>query len=187
MTTTHDDRRRRFEEIWGQHRLQLLAYCVRRVAAPDAEDACAEVFLVVWRRLDRVPYPPETLLYLYGVAGRVLANQHRSTRRRSRLDSRLASLGVTPPDEPIHVVVRSDEVQMVRNALSRLKPRDREIVMLDAWEKLTREQIAGVLGMTRAAVDQSIHRSYRRLGRVLAPTLEYSTMDSPPVAERGGT
>lgn len=70
--------RSRFETIWDEHRLQVLAYCLRRVSGTDAEDACAETFLVVWRRLDEIPPPPKTLLCIYGIARRVLSNQTRA-------------------------------------------------------------------------------------------------------------
>jgi RNA polymerase sigma-70 factor (ECF subfamily) len=184
--TVDAQRKKQFEAIWREHRLQVLAYCRRRAATTDAEDACSETFLVAWRRLDEVPPPPTAILYLYAVAGRVLSNQHRSLRRRSRLDTKLTNLGIAPSADPLHVVVRSAEDKLVDSAVARLGVRDREIVMLDAWEELTREEIAEVLGMTRDAVDQRIHRSYKRLGRALAPVLERPSLDSPPVAEGGG-
>ena len=59
--------------------------------------------------------------------------------------------------------------------------------MLDVWEDLSRTEIAEVLGMTRAAVDQRIHRAYQKLSRALVPVLEMSSLKSPPVAEEGGT
>lgn len=179
------DMRSRFETIWNEHRLQVLAYCLRRVSGADAEDACAETFLVVWRRLDEIPPPPKTLLCIYGIARRVLSNQNRAFHRRGRLQERLTNLGVPPPSDPVDFVVQSAEGRRVAEAVGRLKPTDREIVRLDAWEDLTREEIAEVMGMTRAAVDQRIHRAYERLSRALAPMIY--PIHSPPVAEKGGT
>jgi RNA polymerase sigma factor (sigma-70 family) len=82
-------------------------------------------------------------------------------------------------------VVQNTEGRRVAEAVSRLKPTDREIVRLDAWEDLTREEISEVMGMTRAAVDQRIHRAYERLSLALAPTI--FSIHSPPVAKKGGT
>ena len=182
---SQSDQRSRFETIWNEHRLQVLAYCLRRVSGTDAEDACAETFLVVWRRLDEIPPPPKTLLWIYGIARRVLYNQARAFYRRGRLHERLTNLGVPPPSDPIDFVVQSAEGRKVAEVVGRLKPTDREIVRLDAWEDLTREEIAEVMGMTRAAVDQRIHRAYERLSRALAPMI--NPIHSPPVAEKGGT
>jgi len=177
--------RSRFETIWSEHRLQVLAYCLRRISGADAEDACAETFLVVWRRLDETPPPPKTLPWIYGIARRVLSNQNRAFHRRGRLHERLTYLGVSPSYDPVDFVVQGADDRRVAEAVNRLKPTDREIVRLDAWEDLTREEISEVMGMTRAAVDQRIHRAYERLSRVLAPTI--SPIHSPPVPEKGGT
>lgn len=175
----------RFETIWNEHRLQVLAYCLRRVPGADAEDACAETFLVVWRRLDDIPPPPKTLLWIYGVARRVLSNQSRAFHRRGRLQERLTSLGVSQSSDPGDFVIQGTEDRRVAAAVGRLKPTDREIVRLDAWEDLTREEIAEAMGMTRAAVDQRIHRAYEKLSRALAPMI--NPIHSPPLAEKGGT
>jgi RNA polymerase sigma-70 factor (ECF subfamily) len=160
---------------------------LRRASSADAEDACAETFLVVWRRIDEIPPDPRALLALYGIARRVLSNQSRGFHRRGRLHTKLTNLGVAPPADPMHVVVQSADDRVVSEAVQRLKPTDREIVLLDVWEDLSRQEIAEVMGMTRAAVDQRIHRAYQKLARALGPVLEIRSIGSPPVAEEGGT
>ncbi len=185
--TRNADRDPRFEEMWDKCRPLVLAYCMRRTSAHDAEDACSETFLVAWRRLDDVPDQPRTILYLYGIAGKVLSNQKRSVHRRTRLDERLSRLGVTQPIDPGVLVVQNTEDEVVMSAVRRLQPKDREIIMLDAWEELSRHDIAEVMGMTRSAVDQRIHRAYKRLARSLEPMIEIHPTNSPPVAEQGGT
>jgi RNA polymerase sigma-70 factor (ECF subfamily) len=186
MTLKTDDRSR-FEAIWSEHRLQVMAYCLRRAPSADAEDACAETFLVVWRRISEIPPAPKTVLALYGIARKVLSNQTRALHRRGRLHTKLTNLGVAPSPDPMHVVVQSSEDRVVSDAVHRLKSLDREIVMLDVWEDLSRAEIAEVMGMTRAAVDQRIHRAYQKLSRALGPLLEIRSIASPPIAEEGGT
>jgi RNA polymerase sigma-70 factor (ECF subfamily) len=176
-----------FESIYEEHRLRVLAYCMRRTRSADAADACAETFLVAWRRIDDIPPPPETLPYLYGIAGRVLSNQVRTLHRRSRLEAKLRNLGVAPPADPALLIVQSSRDQEVVAAVGKLKPKDREIVMLYAWEDLPRDAIAEMMGMTRAGIDQRIHRSYQRLARMLEPVMETRAINSPPIAEKGGT
>jgi RNA polymerase sigma-70 factor (ECF subfamily) len=180
-------RQRRFEGLYEAHRLEVLAYCTRRLGPTDAADACSETFLVAWRRLDDVPPPPKALPYLYGIAGRVVSNQFRTSRRRSRLEAKLGALGVSIAPDPELLVVQSARDQEVVAAVRRLKPKDREIVMLYAWEDLSRETIAEVVGMSRAAVDQRMHRANKRLALILETGAESASDSTPPIAQKGGT
>lgn len=167
--TSVDNRRELFESLYEQYRPPVLGYCRRRTSLTGAEDACSETFLIAWRRLDELPGPPHTLPYLYRIAANVLANHARAFRRRSRLDAKLKGLGVAPAADPSALVVMNARHHEVIDALQRLKPKDREIVMLYTWEDLSRETIAEMMGLTKAAIDQRIHRSYRRLARILRP------------------
>lgn len=176
----------RFDSMYQEYRPRVLAYCLRRAKSADATDACADTFLVAWRRLDDIPPPPETLPYLYGIAGGVLSNQMRALHRRSRLDAKLRNLGVAPPADPAALVLQSSRDREVVAAVNKLKAKDREIVMLYTWEDLPRDVIAGMMGMTRAAIDQRIHRSYERLAQLLGPAMGRA-INSPPIAEKGGT
>ena len=185
--TLQTDNRSRFDAIWRAHRHQVLAYCLRRASSADAEDACAETFLVVWRRIDEIPPAPKTLPCLYGIARKSLSNQARAFYRRGRLHTKLTNLGMAPAIDPMLVVVQRSDDKVVTDAVRRLKSLDREIVMLDVWEGLSRSEIAEVMGMTRAAVDQRIHRAYQKLSRALEPVLEISSLNSPPIAEEGVT
>lgn len=179
-------RQRRFEALYEAHKLEVLAYCTRRLGRIDAADACSETFLVAWRRIDDLPLPPKTLPYLYGIAGRVASNQFRTARRRSRLEAKLGALGVSVAPDPEVLVVQSARDQEVVAAVRKLKAKDREIVMLYAWEDLPRETIAEVVGMTRAAVDQRMHRANKRLALILEPGAAVA-VSTPPIAKKGGT
>lgn len=162
-----DPRRERFQALYTEHRTSILGYCMRRIGPTDAADACSETFLVAWRRLDDIPDAPKTLPYLYGIAARVLSNQVRSSRRRRRLDAKLKHLGVISGQDVSTIVVGHSGHDDVIAALHKLRPKDREIVLLHNWEDLSRETIAEMLGMTKAAIDQRLHRSYRRLAGIL--------------------
>lgn len=162
----------RFEQCYAEHGRAVLAYAVRRSAdAQDAADALAETFLVAWRRLGDVPPGHEARLWLYGVARHVLANQHRSERRRERLAERLrrelpVALG--------HLPQRATGMGAVRAALNQLGAADREILRLAGWEELSPREIATVLGISQVAARSRLHRARHRLREAL---------ESPPDRE----
>ena len=116
----------------------------------------AEVFLTAWRRLDEVPDGNAARIWLYATARRVIANQRRASRRRAALQERLAQEPAAAPQEtaPEHVVVHE--------ALSRLGPRDREVLLLAEWEGLSPGQIAAVLGCLTVTARGRLHRARRR-------------------------
>lgn len=158
-----DARRVRFTDLFDRTHAALLAYAVRRVAAPaDAADVVAETFLVAWRRLDDVPAGDAARPWLFGVARKVLANHYRGERRRLALADRLREqvVEVVPAHEP------TDPVLL--RAMDALAPDDRELLRLVAWEELARDEIALVLGVPRATVRVRLHRARRRLMAQLA-------------------
>lgn len=151
----------RFERLYSEHGRPVLAYAVRRSAcAQDGADVLAETFLVAWRRLDDIPRGEEARLWLYGVARRVLANQHRSERRRERLAERMRHELSAALDE---LPVRGLEPGTVREALDRLADEDQEILRLSAWEELTPREISSVLGIGHVAARSRLHRARQRL------------------------
>jgi len=102
MTAADDERARRFDALFRERSPDVIAYCRWRArSTSDAQDAVAEVFLTAWRRLDDVPAGDAARIWLYATARRVMANQRRSTERRSRLHERLGSLPLPEPAEPL--------------------------------------------------------------------------------------
>jgi RNA polymerase sigma factor (sigma-70 family) len=151
----------RFEHVYAAHVRAVLGYALRRTPDPeDAADVVAETFLVALRRLDEVPAEPGTRPWLYAVARRTLANQHRGHHRRHRLGERLrhdlrSGLGGTVPDPADDVAMTAD----ARRALDALSDRDREVLELALWEGLEPREIAEVLGVSPAAARQRLSRA----------------------------
>jgi Sigma-70 region 2 len=63
------ERKHRFEELFADYSSDIVAYCRWRASSiSDAEDAASEVFLTVWRRLDRLPDGEGARIWLYATA-----------------------------------------------------------------------------------------------------------------------
>ena len=151
------DRRRRFEELFGAYAADIVDYCGWRAgSASDAQDAVAEVFLTAWRRFDDVPHGDAARVWLYATARRVIANQRRSTRRRAALAERMA--GSAPPGGSPD----DSEDSLVHEALRRLNPIDREVLLLSEWSGLSPAQIASVLDCGKVTARSRLHRARRR-------------------------
>jgi RNA polymerase sigma-70 factor (ECF subfamily) len=157
------ERRRRLEALYAAHGNAVHAYAARRIGPASADDTVSEVFVVAWRRLEAIP-EDGSLPWLLACARRVLANQRRSDRRLVALRSRLAG-GVRQAGHEYE-----GSVGVVTEALGELRGRDREVLLLTAWEGLTPSEAAIVLGCTREAFNVRLHRARRRLEAVLART-----------------
>jgi RNA polymerase sigma-70 factor (ECF subfamily) len=156
-----------FEAMYASHVRDILAYCLRRTSHAEAHDATAEVFAVAWRRMTDMPADPETLPWLFGVAANVLKNQGRSSRRARNLTGKIGSQAVEFQPGPETQLVRRAEYEEVHRAIDSLKPKYRDVLKLVEWEELPREQVAEMLSVSRATIDQRIHRAYQQLERRL--------------------
>lgn len=169
MDTSERTREQRLTALVEQVHQPVRRYLARRAHPADVDDVLAETLLVLWRRLDDVP-PEAPLAWTYAVARRCLANAQRSARRRAALDRRLHGVGTgdgTPSE-------REDEVA---EAVARLRPDDREVLHLWAWERLEPREIATVLGVSANAASLRVHRARTRLRTLL--------VEQPPARRTG--
>ena len=151
----------RFGRLYRDQGRAILAYALRRVEEPeDAADVVAETFLVAWRRLDEVPVDSGARLWLFAVARRVIANLHRSERRRTRLGERLSE---TLRTELATQPAPAGEAAEVLRAMGGLGDDDRELLLLVSWEELSPGEAAKVLGVSSLAARSRLHRARRRL------------------------
>lgn len=140
----------------------ILAYALRRLDPDRAQDVVAETFTAAWRALSDLPDDP--LPWLYRTASFRLANERRSAVRHQRVVVRVtAQPSSAAPDHAALVA----ESARVRDALLRLEARDREALLLTAWEDLSNADAAFVLGCSLTAFKVRLLRARRRLGRAL--------------------
>jgi RNA polymerase sigma-70 factor (ECF subfamily) len=153
--------REEFEQLYREHAGSVLAYARRRTAQAAADDVVADVFLIAWRRVDDVPAEP--LPWLLGVARRVLANQRRGECRGAALRDRIRGQQVSG----VRAALDDGPSAAVR-ALWSLGASDQELLMLIAWDRLTRAQAAEALGISVGTLAVRLHRARGRLAKARA-------------------
>ena len=157
-----EDRLRRLFTAYAPAVANFLA---RRIEGDlDLDDLVDETFVIVWRRLDRVP-PDFELPWIIGVARNVAHNARRARQRRAHYERRFQGPGhqvaITPEDEVIADLAG-------RAALDQLSRSDRELLRLHAWEGLEPREIAVVLGITANAAATRLSRAKKRFLVTLA-------------------
>ena len=142
------------EALYRQHADAVHAYARRRTSAADADDAVGEVFAIACRRMEDLP--EAALPWLLGCARRVLANQRRSVRRAGALRSRLAASATV-------TLAVGEGDGLLRTAMNQLSDRDRETLLLTAWEGLGPAELGQVVGCSSDAAATRLHRARKRL------------------------
>lgn len=148
----------------------------------DLDDVAQEVFLRLLRYSDDavVEYPQS---YLFRIATNVV-NEWRERARNSlpHDDVWLSDLQIEPEAEP-ESSVEHDLVNVhVRRAVSRLPPRQRQVLLLHIREDLTYKQIAAKLKLTPRVVRRDIARAYAELRADLGSP----DLDALPVRRKAG-
>lgn len=167
-----------FDALFREHARSVFRYVARRAARDDADDLTADVLAVAWRRRDEVPEGHE-LAWLYRTAAFTVANHHRK--------SRPVLVEVLPEgpdrDSPELLVVADLEV---RAALATLSERDREVLLLTAWEGVDGDGLAEALGISRGGADAALSRARSRLRAAFAAQDEADAEDHADPQDRSG-
>jgi len=150
------------EAMVREHSPAVHAYLSRRVARPVADDLLGEVWLRAvgsWENLDPAWDSPRP--WLYGIARNVLRGYWRQELRVSGSCPTMVDL-----DPWARVDERLDSKRLsaaLREGLAGLAERDREILLLVAWEGLNSTEIAVVLEIRPGTVRSGLHRARRQL------------------------
>src|SRR5262245_5424030 len=109
-----------FAQLYDRYHRAIRDFFARRVPRDTVDDAIADTFLTVWRCLDEVPTGDAALVWMYGVAHRVVGHQRRSLARRSRLHDRLRMVELGPAAAADEGMVDGVESRRILAALARL-------------------------------------------------------------------
>lgn len=154
-----------FEHVYEENVFRVYGFVAYRTSSrEDAEDLTQQVFeraLRAWPRFDPRRASPST--WVIAIARNLLIDHYRAHRETTDVDAvPAARLPVAAgPDDDLGL---SPELAA---ALAALSDRDREVVALRYGGDLTGPEIAELLGLSLANVQQILSRSLRRLRAAL--------------------
>jgi len=148
-----------FGAIYERHSRAVYRFALALTGnVQQAEDLTSEAFLRVWQAGSRV----EAMTvrgYLLTIVRNLYRTEWRRERRRGEMPDSIAAVQVDPN---AHL-----ELERVLDALSRLPPLDREVLVLRAEGELSYEEIAATTGLTAEAARLRAHRARKRLMEVI--------------------
>lgn len=145
--------------LWQKHSPGLLLYA--RQKSPAAEDLVQTAFL----SLARQPEPPsDPATWLYRVVRNSAVSHWRQEQRRQRREQLAAGERgewFQPPQD-----AALDRAEL-REALTKLEPNERELIVLHVWGELTFVQLAEVLETSSSTAQRQYAAALARLKTIL--------------------
>ena len=176
-----------FGVLFDRHGDSVRRYCARRTGSIDAaDDLVSIVFLEAWRRRGDVELVDDNALpWLYGLARKTLQRRWRTSVRHRRALGRLPAV-LVEPDHADNVASRLDDekhLAQLREAFSRLRPVDRDVLLLCVWQGLDYSSAAVALGVPVGTVRSRLSRARARLQASSGPAADVPAPTAPSVAQ----
>lgn len=142
---------------WGEHRRELRAWLVRRLADPQtADDLLQDLFLKALARNRQFCEMADARAWLFAVARNALTDHLRPRKNLVDLPEDLEA----PIDEPAPVEALA---ACLPRALTELAPEDREALTLCDLEGMPQEAYARLKGLSLPGAKSRVQRARKRL------------------------
>ena len=148
--------------------LYRVAFSVMRNAS-DAEDAVQEAFLRVLRHRDTLSEVRDQRVWLIRIVWNIVLDRKRRAKTRPETDD-VADLARVLPSEGLSAEKRAAAAQHhehVLGCVEKLPTKERQVLMLSAFEELNSVEIATVLGITESSVRSRLFRARNLMAGLL--------------------
>lgn len=148
--------------------LYRVAFSVLRNAA-DAEDAVQEAFLRVLRHRDTLGEVRDHRVWLIRIVWNVVLDRKRRAKTRPETDD-ISELARVLPAHGLSAEERAAAAQhhaQVLRCVETLPVKEREVLLLSAFEELSSVEIAAVLGITESSVRSRLFRARNLMAELL--------------------
>ncbi len=166
VTEPLSDRRAAIRELFDHHHGSLLRLAMMIGSCEQrAQDAVQEAFLKLYRSWPELRDPDKAPAWL-----RVTVVNH--VRKHGARESRAGRLRLVASTEPPAEVgaLLSENQREVIDALRRLPPRQREVLVLRYWSECSEREIASLLDVSAGSVKTHASRGLQRLRKELEGT-----------------
>ncbi len=148
--------------------LYRVAYSVLRNAA-DAEDAVQETFLRVLRHRDNLDEVRDRRVWLIRIVWNIVLDRKRRAKTRPETDD-VEELARVLPSKGLsaeQIAAAAQHHAQVLACVDKLPAKERQVLMLSAFEELSSVEIAGVLGITESSVRSRLFRARNLMAELL--------------------
>jgi RNA polymerase sigma-70 factor, ECF subfamily len=166
-----------FEEFYGKFSGLIYSTALRVLSDPDdARDVAQDVFFMLWEKAPMYdPARGKPLTWAITMTRNKAIDRLRSQQRRSRLQdearAEASDADVTIERPPVDDLENAEEGEILRSAVMRLNPEQREAIEMAYFKGLTQQEIASRLDEPLGTVKARIRRGIVRLRKMVGPSL----------------
>jgi RNA polymerase sigma-70 factor (ECF subfamily) len=162
-----------FQEVIALHRPRITRLVYRLLGWPaDVDDMVQEVFLAAFTKCRRFRGDSTLATWLTVIALNKCRTHRRGLLSRLRTLRRASRRPPPPASAADAAAMHDDTLAHVRQAIQKLAPRDREVIVLHYLEDRTVTEMSGLLNLKHNAIEVRLHRARQRLKTMLAPLIE---------------
>jgi RNA polymerase sigma factor (sigma-70 family) len=155
-------------EIYDRHQDRVRAFLARATSnAADVDDLVQNTFLAAARIAGRYDGRTSCRPWLIGIAANLVQRRGRTLGQTIRLLTRFAAERPTAHDPRARIEAR-DDLHRVMEAIERMNPAKRVVVLMAEVEGLSCREIADALGIATGTVWGRLHEARRELHAALS-------------------
>jgi RNA polymerase sigma factor (sigma-70 family) len=171
-----------FRAVFDRHFAAIHRYLNRRLGEATADDLAAETFAIAFHRRDSYDVSwPNARPWLYGIAANLIRHHARAERRRLLAYARSAEPSWSEAEtEAVDERIDAQRLgPMLAVALASLRPGEREVLLLFAWEGLPYAGIAIAIGIPEGTVRSRLNRARKKVRELLPDIGQLADEDNP--------
>ena len=170
--------REAYRALVDKYQVKVIRTCIGFVhSTADAEDIAQEVFIEVFRSVDRFRGDSELSTWIYRIAVNRSLNFLKSSARRKVVSFLTGQSDEKEPwvpekqagqeSSPDEAIIRSEQARALEKALSSLPENQRTAFVLNKYDDLPYKEIADVMNISIGSVESLIFRAKQNLQKKL--------------------
>jgi len=159
-----------FAALYSRYKQPVYVFALRMLHAPDrARDAFQSAFLKTFECRTELSGIVRFRSWIFTIVRNYCLNE---LRRDKSIDTSYDDMDELLGDDEGTMLDREDESMLLLDAIGRLKPEYREVLLLREYEDLAYEEIAVITGTTVSAVKSRLFKARQQLHRLMRPYVE---------------
>jgi len=137
--------------------------------AEEAQEVAQEAMTIAYSRLAELREAKKFAPWLYEISRNLCAAKAREREVNERAaDVLVARQKANNPVRPLEIIERSEREERLRQAVEKLSPALKEVVVLRYWGGVGREEAAALLDLSLEALDKRLERALAELRTMLS-------------------